>query len=86
MPGEAKIKVRPLKPVGAKYATKEIGLARELAKNLLYQALFYSQKSNLEFHGTAGCRLNGYVTVPGLDAPDCIYPIGAEEVRFKNPE
>ncbi|RKY08879.1 MAG: hypothetical protein DRP65_08525 [Planctomycetota bacterium] len=44
LPGEAKIKARPLRPVGAKYATKDIGVARELAKNLLHQALFYSQK------------------------------------------
>ena len=44
LPGEAKIKARPLRPVGAKYATKDIGVARELATNLLHQALFYSQK------------------------------------------
>ena len=43
MPGEGKIKARPLRPVGAKYATKDIGVARELATNLLHQALFYSQ-------------------------------------------
>ncbi|MHC4431815.1 MAG: hypothetical protein ACYTBS_08245, partial [Planctomycetota bacterium] len=43
LPGEAKIKARPLRPVGAKFATKDIGVARELATNLLHQALFYSQ-------------------------------------------
>ncbi|MHC5061239.1 MAG: hypothetical protein ACYTFK_09170 [Planctomycetota bacterium] len=46
LPGEAKIKARPLRPVGAKYATKDIGVARELATNLLHQALFYSQKGD----------------------------------------
>ncbi len=43
LPGEVKIKARPLRPVGAKYATKDVGVARELATNLLHQALFYSQ-------------------------------------------
>jgi len=48
LPGEAKIKARPLRPVGAKYATKDIAVAKELATNLLHQALFYSQKENCQ--------------------------------------
>ncbi len=44
LPGEAKIKARPLRPVGAKYATKDIGVAKDLATNMLHQALFCSQK------------------------------------------
>ena len=44
MPGEAKIKARLLRPVGAKYATKDIGIAKDLATNMLHQALFCSPK------------------------------------------
>ncbi|MCK4998447.1 MAG: site-specific integrase, partial [Anaerohalosphaera sp.] len=45
LPGETKTKARPLKPVGAKYATKEIGVAHEVANNILHQAMYkQSQK------------------------------------------
>ena len=40
LPGEAKIKARPLKPVGAKYATKDIGVAKQVALTLWQTALF----------------------------------------------
>jgi hypothetical protein len=40
LPGEAKTKARSLKPVGAKYATKDIGVAREVAANMLHQAMY----------------------------------------------
>jgi hypothetical protein len=40
LPGEAKIKALPLRPVGARYATKDIGVARQVAQTLWQTALF----------------------------------------------
>ncbi len=61
LPGETKIKARPLKPVGAKYATKDIGVAKELATNILHQALFHSQREGCtECDGSVMSIVKGY--------------------------
>jgi hypothetical protein len=40
MPGEEKIKARPLKPVGSRYATTDYAVATECARQLLQEYLF----------------------------------------------
>ncbi len=40
LPGEEKIKARPLKPIGSRYATTDYAVATECAKHLLQQYLF----------------------------------------------
>jgi hypothetical protein len=40
LPGEDKIKARPLKPVGSRYATTDYAVAAECAKQLLAEHLF----------------------------------------------
>lgn len=47
LPGESASKARPLKPVGAKYATKDIGVAREVAANILHQAMYVENHSDV---------------------------------------
>ncbi|MHC5091797.1 MAG: hypothetical protein ACYSOJ_09280, partial [Planctomycetota bacterium] len=44
LPGETKIKARPLKPVGCKYATTDRLVAVEVARNL-YQEHIYTNES-----------------------------------------
>ena len=40
LPGEEKIKARPLKPVGSRYATTDYAVAVECTKHLLAKHLF----------------------------------------------
>ena len=40
LPGEEKIKARPLKPIGSKFATTDINVAVEIAKNLYETAIY----------------------------------------------
>jgi integrase len=50
LPGEAKTKARSLKPVGAKYATKDIGVAREVAANMLHQAMYKDNQKDVDLN------------------------------------
>ncbi|MCK5564005.1 MAG: site-specific integrase [Planctomycetes bacterium] len=45
LPGEAKISARPLTPVGARYATKDPTIAKEVAANLLQQAIYSAENA-----------------------------------------
>lgn len=45
LPGESKRTAVPLKPAGAKHATKDLAVAREVAKNLLEKHIYDVQKS-----------------------------------------
>ena len=40
LPGDEKIKARPLKPIGSRYATIDYAVATECAKHLLQEQLF----------------------------------------------
>jgi hypothetical protein len=46
LPGEAKKKARPLKPPGAKYATKELGTAETLAAEIWRRAVLRSESGS----------------------------------------
>ncbi len=48
LPGEPSPAARPLKPVGARYATKDRGVAIEVAENLLHQALFENAHGSID--------------------------------------
>lgn len=49
LPGENAVKARPLKAVGAKYATTDYSLAVEIAKNLFQQAIYRNpEKKDIE--------------------------------------
>ncbi len=55
LPGEAKAKARPLKPIGARFATTDYSIAIEVAKALLEKHLFEtSQNSQGEIFNIAG--------------------------------
>jgi hypothetical protein len=45
LPGESKISARPLVPVGARYATKDPAIAKEVAANLLQQAIYSAENA-----------------------------------------
>lgn len=45
LPGETKISARPLTPVGARYATKDPAIAKEVACNLLQQAIYSAENA-----------------------------------------
>jgi integrase len=48
LPGESKPVARPLKPVGAQYATTDYDAALEIAKNIYQQAIFHGQSANID--------------------------------------
>lgn len=49
LPGEpSPAAARPLKPVGARYATKDHGVALEVAENMLHQALFETAHADID--------------------------------------
>lgn len=48
LPGETVQSARPLKPVGARYATKDYGVALEVAENMLHEALFETAHADID--------------------------------------
>jgi integrase len=56
LPGEEKMRARPLKPVGAKFATTDRNVAREVAQDMWQQAVFHGR------HKAEGDSISALVT------------------------
>jgi len=54
LPGEDRIRARPLKPYGAKWATKDEIVAREVARQMYAHALATSRTQHRDWDGTVG--------------------------------
>ena len=65
LPGEPTLKARPLKPIGARFATGDYSIAIEVAKNLYEAAVFNSGRSgdmiNDEHTDSLGSVARAYV-------------------------